>query len=152
MLTTEEYRKRSRKTITLPSGGEVEIRKLTGIDFLSVGEIPLAFQDAVRGKDKEAAEAILKADPGLAKRMDAAVLIGGVVSLNIVDKHPRDCAEDEVSMREMPPEDVEHIISELLKFNSLNTGAGKPIRRFPEEPGSAGDGGGDGAPLREVAV
>lgn len=150
MLTAADYRKRSRKTITLPSGGDVEIRKLSGLDFLSAGEIPVAFQEAVRAKDKAAMEAVMKSDPGLTKRIDAAVLTSGVVSIKIVDKPPRDCAEDEISVHEISPEDSEFIVNEITSLNSLNAGAGKSIRRFPEEPGSPCDGGRDGQEVRET--
>jgi hypothetical protein len=151
MLKASDYRKRLRKVITLPSGGEVEIRKLSASDFLSAGEIPLAFQMAIRNEDKAAAEAAMKADAGLAKRINNAVLINGVVSMKIVDKSPRDCAEDEISVQEIDPTDHSFIIEQISSLNNMTPEAGKSIRRFPEESGAPGDGGRDGASVRETA-
>jgi len=151
MLTASDYRKRLRKVITLPSGGEVEIRKLSASDFLSAGEIPLAFREAIRSSDKAAAEAVMVADPGLAKRINNAVLVNGVVSLKFVDKPPRECADDELSIHEIDPEDHNFIIDAISALNNLKPEAGVSIRRFPDEPGTAGDGGRDGGAVREIA-
>lgn len=151
MLTASDYRKRLRKVITLPSGGEVEIRKLSASDFLSAGEIPLAFQTAIRKEDKTAAEAILASDPELAKRINNAALINGVVSMKLVDKPPRECAEDEISVHEIDPADQIFISEQIGSMNNMTPEAGKSIRRFPEESGATGDGGRNGAAVREAA-
>jgi len=151
MLTAEEYKTRSRKTITLPSGGEVVIRKLTGLDYLDVGDIPSAFWEAVRGQDKAEAGRVLEKHKDLSRRMTVASLVRGVISMKIVDKHPRDCAEDEVSVEEISPKDAEYIVEQISEMNSLNREAGKSIARFPGEHGVSGDAGHDGEEIRKTA-
>jgi len=151
MLKASEYRKRLRKVITLPSGGEVEIRKLSASDFLSAGEIPLAFQEAIRSGDKAAVEAAMKADPGLSKRINNAVLINGVVSMKLVDKPPRECSDDEISVHEIDPVDHKFIVDSISELNNTNAEAGTSLRRFPEESASPGDAGRDGGAVRETA-
>ena len=151
MLTAEEYKTRSRKTITLPSGGEVVIRKLTGLDYLDVGDIPSAFWEAVRGQNKAEAGKVLEKNKDLARRMTVASLLKGVVSMKIVDKHPRDYADDEVSVEEISPKDAEYIVEQISEMNSLNREAGKSIARFPVEHGVSGDAGHDGEEIRKTA-
>ena len=151
MLTAEEYKTRSRKTITLPSGGEVVIRKLTGLDYLDVGDIPSAFWEAVRGQDKAEAGKVLEKNKDLARRMTVASLVKGVVSMKIVDKHPRDCADDEVSVDEINPKDTDYIVEQISEMNSLHREAGKAIARFPGEHGVSGDAGHDGEEIRKTA-
>src|SRR3972149_8753364 len=151
MLKASEYRKRLRKVITLPSGGEMEIRKLSASDFLSAGEIPLTFLEAIRSGDKAAVEAAMKADPGLSKRINNAVLINGVVSIKLVDKSPRECSDDEISVHEIDPVDHKFIVDAISGLNNMNAEAGTSIRRFPEESASPGDAGRDGEAVREAS-
>ena len=151
MLTAEEYKTRSRKTITLPSGGEVVIRKLTGLDYLDVGDIPSAFWEAVRGQDKAEAGRVLEKHKDLSRRMTVASLVRGVISMKIVDKHPLDCAEDEVSVEEISPKDTDYIVEQISEMNSLNREAGKSIARFPVEHGVSGDARHDGEEIRKTA-
>jgi hypothetical protein len=151
MLTASDYRKRSRKVIVLPSGGEVEIRKLFARDYLSVGEIPAAFREAVQSGDKKKVAEAIDADRELAKRMLAATLIQGVVSMKIVEKHPRNCAEDETSIDEISPEDQNFIAMEIAAFNSMGGGSEKVVARFPEESSPARDAGCDSGAVREAA-
>ena len=151
MLTAEEYKTRSRKTITLPSGGEVVIRKLTGLDYLDVGDIPSAFWEAVRGQDKAEAGKVLEKNKDLARRMTVASLVKGVVSMKIVDKRPRDCADDELSVDEISPKDADCIVEQISEMNSLHREAGKAIARFPGEHGVSGDAGHDGEEIRKTA-
>jgi len=151
MLTAEEYKTRSRKTITLPSGGEVVIRKLTGLDYLDVGDIPSAFWEAVRGQNKAEAGKVLEKNQDLARRMTVASLVKGVISMKVVDKHPRDCADDEVSVDEINPKDTDYIVEQISEMNSLHREAGKTIARFPGEHGVSGDAGHDGEEIRKTA-
>jgi len=151
MLTASDYRKRSRKTITLPSGGEVEIRKLSALDFLRTGDIPQAFWLAASSGDRVGTERSLKENREIERKIMTATLINGVVSMTIVDKRPRECGDDEVSVDEISPEDSDFIVKEISALNSMNAGAGKSIRRFPEESGSSCDGGRDSGQVREVA-
>lgn len=138
MISASEYRKRVRKVVVLPSGGEVEIRKLTASDFLGVGEIPLAFQTAIRSGDRAAAESVMLSNPGLAKRMNAAILANGVLSMKVVDKPPRECAEDEIAVSEIAQEDQVFLLDAISSFNFLKTEDGKSASRFPEESGASG--------------
>ena len=150
MLTAQEYRKRTRKTITLPSGGEVVIRKLSVSDFLSAGDVPSAFWEAVKKGDKTYAAEVIASDPALERRITHAALLRGVVSIKIVDKDPRDCAEDEVAVSEMDQEDIRKIMDEVAAMNHLNAEAGKAVSRFREEPGASGDHRHDGDEVRQT--
>ena len=55
--TAEEFRKRARTKVTLPSGLEVEIRKLHLWDFMDLDEIPVPSEnaDVINGADQSAA-------------------------------------------------------------------------------------------------
>jgi hypothetical protein len=151
MLTAQEYRQRSRKTITLPSGGEVAIRKLTGLDYLEVGDVPTAFWQAVKSGDKEEATKVLEKYKELSRRMTVFSLVRGVVSMKIVDKRPIDCAEDEVSVDEISPTDTDYIVEQISEMNALDKEAGKSIARFRGEHGISRDAGHDGEEVRKTA-
>ena len=133
MLTATEYRKRNRKTITLPSGGEVEIRKLSVADFLKVGDIPSAF---VSGDEKERERSVTEGSP-FARNFLKICLTCGVVSMRVVDKPAYDCGPDEVAVEEIPTADASFIASAVAEFTNLAGGAGEGIARFPEEQGTA---------------
>ena len=55
--TAEDFRRRSRTKVTLPSGLEVEIRKVHLWDFMDLGEIsvPSGNADVIDGEDRSAA-------------------------------------------------------------------------------------------------
>ena len=129
MLTAAEYRKRNRKTITLPSGGEVEIRKLSVADFLKAGDIPTAF---VTGDESEREKAVSEGSP-FAKNFLKVCLTCGVVSMRVVDKPAYDCGPDEVAVEEIPTGDATCISNEVAVFTNLSGGAGEGIARFQEE-------------------
>ena len=151
MLTALEYRQRSRKTITLPSGGEIAIRKLTGLDYLEVGDVPTAFWTAVKSGDKDEVTKILEKYKDLSRRMTIVSLVRGVVSMRIVDKRPIDCSDEEVSVDEIDPQDTDFIVEQISEMNALDKEAGKSIGRFRGEHGVPRDGGLHGEEVRETA-
>jgi hypothetical protein len=150
MITASEYRKRSRRTITLPTGGEVEIRKLYGFDFIDAGEIPDAFWEAVKKGNQAAAQKALDSRPGLEEKLTRAMLVNAVVSMNLVDKPLADCGGDEVSIDELDPRDRKAILEATKEMNSMSTEAGKSIGRFQEEPSPACPDGRPGEEVRET--
>jgi len=149
MISPSEYRKRSRKIVSLPSGGEVEIRRLSAADFLAMGEIPLLnlFGDMISGKVSEEIESSSE----LLSKFSNIVICRGVVSPRIVDKDPGECSDDELSIYEIGLEDFNFLVSEIMKHSSLSEEVAESRSGFREEQKPHSNATRPGEGIRETA-
>lgn len=136
----EEFRNLARQTVTLKCGLKIQIRKLTGLDWLPLGNLPL-----VEVKGETAVEAVkrsLRVNPEAHLRQIKMIICQGVISPHIVDAPAGDCPEGALSVYEIP--DQEEISTAILSFSGLTEAAARAAGPFPEievAPSSRGDGG-----------
>ena len=115
-----KYLDKTRKTIKLPSGGEIEIFKLNSFND--------PFLKASGNGDAEAGISISLFI--LTNKVGKLEFQGEVGT--IVNKPAKDCAPQEIPIELLPQEDADAIIKEVLEFSGL-TKAGQEARKtFPE--------------------
>jgi len=133
------YKERSRKTIKLPSGATITIRKLAGYDFAKLGDWPLAF-DRKPGNgsqsptsDKKSFEFGVKMAKLILTDCTGPMTFEGE-TLCIVNKPFNDTTETELSIDELEQADAECIIDEVKRFSGMGKEAAETGRTFPEKP------------------
>jgi hypothetical protein len=140
------YKDRNRKTITLPSGATVSIRKLVAADYLVDKEIPVA--DFMGSKKPgQSADVVtperLRWGVALSKRIlfncTGPFLFEGQ-TFKIVDKPSDKCADNELAFEDLDQADADAIAAEVNVFSGLTPQAAEAVRPFPEkqEDGNAG--------------
>lgn len=130
-----DIKSKIRKEITTPGGYKVIIRKLNLFSFMETATIPDVFATGKEATNEVLAQQMAKNPEGL-KQILKISLIEGVVGgdLNIVDKHPRECVEDELSYQEVPQDDATTIINTVLEFSDMaGGGAVDKARTFPKK-------------------
>jgi hypothetical protein len=124
-----------RKEITTPGGYKITIRKLNLFSFMETGSIPDVFVSGKGSTEKALAQQIQR-NPDALKQILKISLVEGVVGgdLNIVDKAPRECVDDELSYQEVPQSDAIVIINSVLEFSDMAGGeAVEKARPFPKK-------------------
>lgn len=132
------YRDKTRKAITLPSGGKATIRRLCAKDFVGLPDIPNMAApinpDATPILDERAfARSVHMARMALTRCCSPVTFDGGEV-LSIVDKPFAECAANEISVDELDQADAQAIVSAVLEFSSATLAARDAARPFPEKP------------------
>lgn len=125
----EDFRAANRRMLTLPNGLVIQIRKLTGFDFLELGHFPL-----VAGNAKATAESYrktLEADPKSQMQQVRLILAKGVVSPTVVDMQPSECPKDTLSVYEIG--DMNFVVEAILAFSGLTEDAARAAGKFPEK-------------------
>ena len=130
MMNAQEYRKRTRKTITCPSGLELQIRKIKSIDYLKLGILP----DTLNNIETDPQ----KVDPAMVEKLQKMFVLRGVVpnkEIRIVDKPLDQLADNEIAYDDLEDEDLNCIISEVSKFSKgEKMKGGDNIEPFHKEP------------------
>ena len=135
ILTAEEFRKKNRKTVSLSSGDEIQIRKIKASECaLKCGAIPASFWDKGTSGDGgvDADTEVPAEEMNFRNMFTVAVITSGVISPKVVDKEIGDCAEDEISIHELTDDMQNEILREILKFNKADRGASGEVARFQE--------------------
>lgn len=140
----------TRKTITLPSGATVAIRKMKGSDFISLGEAPAAFADGKpREKDKpptaEELNWVVASNTIILTKCTGPVCHPDGTQRLIVDKPFASTPETDLSIEEMEDADAEAIITAVSEFTQCGKEAARKARPFPAEQTLAGGPGPNGA-------
>jgi hypothetical protein len=141
--SAEEIRRRARKTVTTPSGIEVEIRRLRLSDFLGLGEIPLPSTEEkeVRSTDASQWQRILLYGNRTVTR--------GVIS-------PRFTDDDEntdptmAHVRDLTDQDLNFLIGEILAWSGLSKEVAADAEAFRPERVSQ-DGSGSGGEIPQIS-
>lgn len=123
----EDFRVANRKILNLPCGLTIEIRKLTGFDFLELGQFPL-----VSGNPKATADEYKKRmekDPKAQMQQLRLIVTRGVVAPKIVDVSPSECPKDSVSIYDLG--DLNFIVEQVLAFSGLTEEAARAAAPFP---------------------
>lgn len=139
-------RRSTRKTIDLPSGGRVTVRKLSGLDMVGGGFVPKAFPqeklDAINSGDlqeitKEDAQQLGAIWTAILTKCTSPVSTIEGDRLRIVDKGLDKAAADEITLGEMDDEDVMAIVSTCMELSGLTKEAGRKAQGFPGEQATA---------------
>ena len=145
--TIQEFIERARKTVTLPSGLSVEIRKVWLIDFFDLGEVPLPSTP-----DEEE-----KPDPNkaLLNRREAdkyatRAIIKGAVNPLFYGSEEEDAGDDKLCIRELSYEDFQTLAEAILTFSSMGKEVKADADSFrPDAVGKNGER--PGGEIREAA-
>ena len=107
-MNLAEYKQRNRKAVTLPSGLECQIKKL------SFGEIQEAnaLIDSVGLGQKQTEGANVIA-------VDQMLCCAVVAPFKLVKKQIFDCADDELSITDLDNQDYEFLVNEVTKFSGM---------------------------------
>lgn len=149
----------TRKTITLPSGGTVCVRKLSAYDFAThFGDVPVIAPEGAPGTTRS--RATKKDDPAFGLkfiRLALTVAAGPIKdpdgkTRRIVDKKFHECAEDEITLEEFPQADADAIFNAVLELSGMKGGAADKAAKFPEESAGTDSTGPGSETLRETAV
>lgn len=135
----------NRKKLTLPSGATTEIRKLSQLDFASIGKYPDTTKPA-QGDSEPTPE---QTEYGIAVAKLAAVKgCGHYYSqgrlFKIVDKPHYELEKaktfTEVCIEEIEQADFDMIVREVLELTQIGKEAAQAAASFPEKPANGGDG------------
>lgn len=106
-----------RKSFQTSSGYEVVIRRLRVWDWVQFGAIPDPLREEAKKDNPEV-------DREFQLRITKFVLTHAVISFQengvsrkVVEKHPFDCGQDEISWEEIPDPDSTEIFNEVVKFS-----------------------------------
>jgi len=135
-MDIREYKKQNRKKVILPSGLEVEIKKLNLSDYIKINFLPLT-QVLLQSMKGEQVTGVELDDESIIKTLKQyrELIPIAVISPKIVPKEIGDCGEDELSVDELTTEDFMALIDEINKFAGLeqvekmspfSTGQGEP--------------------------
>lgn len=137
---------KTRKEITLPSGGTCVIRKLSPLDLSGLPVMPQAFPQ--EGESKRPVDENRALQYGLS--VSRAILSKCVskisykdgdrlVLVKIVDKDFGDCGTNEISVEEVEQEDANMIVKEVMELSNMTKEAGQEAAPFREEQAPADD-------------
>lgn len=144
----------TRKTITLPSGATVKVRKLSALDLASeIGEIKtLALagdkpKSQPSQKDIEFGSRVVR----IALTKCTGKIVFGDSAKRIVDKHFSESDDaTEITIEELDQADADAIVSAVFELSGIG-GATASVAKFPEEQAASGAGGQAGAAIQEAA-
>jgi len=125
----EDFRAANRKTLALPNGLTIQVRKLTGLDFLELGHFPL-----VAGNRKATAEEFrkhLETDPKAQLQQLRLILTKGVVSPRVVDTQPSETPSDALSIYDIG--DINEIVQAILEWSGLTEETARAAGKFSEK-------------------
>lgn len=145
-MNAKEYKERFNKTITCPSGLQLQIRKLQSRDFLALGTMPelLSIKDKEKNMTSEEMAKFMLDNKEQLEKFYKVILLNGVLpnqELVLVDKLLGQTAENELGIEELDDADAIYIMQQIMK---LSGGGGvKDISSFHTQP-LADDSGSDG--------
>lgn len=151
--TAKEFRERTRKTVTLPSGLTVDIRKVWLIDFFTLGELPLPSPEEDQKAEGPAPKNALLSRIELDKYATRAVLMGAIDPVFVEseeDARGSTGSPQTVWIKDLSYDDFQALAEAILLFSGLTKEAAADADRFrPDNFGNNGKGAGAG--VREAA-
>ena len=121
--TVEDFKKRSRKTITLPSGLGVEIRRLHLWDFVGIGEVPYPSSQESNGEiEREITPEQMKE----VHRYSAQAIVKGSVNPRFTDANEPNA----VDVRDLEDEDFQTLAESILNWMGIGRDEAEAANRF----------------------
>ena len=140
----EDFRKITRTMVDLPTmkDGEgqplrVEIRKLTGMDFLSLGTLPPMAADPNMTKEQRRKQIreLVDRQPKLKEESMRLTLLRGGVKPRLVDTDAAQCPPDAITLGDLG-EDAFWLVGAIQDFSGLTEAAAIQAEPFPAKAGS----------------
>jgi hypothetical protein len=129
----EEFRKRCQKIITLPTAKfTVRIRKLIGLDYLEMGQLPMISAKGTTKEKREAIEKAVRENQDMQRQMIKGIVQRGVVAPRIHEGAPQDCPADAITIYDLA-EDLYWVADEIQKFSGLSEEATQVLQPFSQE-------------------
>ena len=123
----DAFRALTRQKVHLNCGLVIEIRKLTGLDWVPLGNLPLVTPE--KGESAiEAAKRSVKANPEAHFKQIKMIIVQGVVSPRVVDAQPADVPDGALSIYDLPDQD--EVAMAILRFSGLTEAAAKAAGPF----------------------
>ena len=126
--TVEDFKKRSRKTITLPSGLEVEIRRLHLWDFVGIGEVPYPSPQESSNSDKSERE-ITPEQMKEVHRYSSQAIIKGSVNPKFTDANEPNA----VDVRDLEDEDFQVLAESILNWMGIGRSEAEAANNFRDD-------------------
>ena len=137
MSSVQDFKSRSRRIVTLPSGLSVEIRKIRLMDFLDFGELPLPSSGS-REKDGDSPRSVppnhekgtVPITAGEIQRFSSRAIVSGAVAPKFTDHDDEEHSEDLVHVRDLSWEDFQTLASEILEWSGHKKEAAAEAESF----------------------
>lgn len=141
-----EHKSPFRKRVKLSNGDEATVKKLNAMDFTSSEHIPVLTENskvkvAVPGTGEDGHE-VSQADAKTFLQNVGEMFMKGCIfyhhdgiDFKVVEKEPRDCAEDELSVLEIDPVIFAEIYNHIVEGGSVPEGT----EQFHPEPNQGAD-------------
>lgn len=124
--TVTEIRQKQRKIVILPSGVEIEIKKILLASFIGVGELPLPQGETVPemtdGEGQNKGQSSTKNDLRTieeARRYAARTIVSGAVDPRFSDRDEDREKEDIAHVDDLGEEDMHFLAGEILKWSGF---------------------------------
>lgn len=126
----EEFKKWCQKTVTLPAAGfTVRIRKLIGLDYLEMGQLPMISAKGTTKEKREAIEKAVRENQDVQKQTIKGIVQRGVVSPHIFTGEPQDCPSDAITVYDLG-QDFYWLADEIQKFSGLTEEGTQALQPF----------------------
>lgn len=146
----------TRKTLTLPSGATVLIRKMKGRDFFELGEAPASLEKRTERHPQDPLRPdelawLVASNNLILTKCTGPICDPDGSKRTLVNKPFALTSEAEISIEELEDEDGEAIIKAVNEFSQEGREAGRQALKFPHEPALSPDAGSSGDALRPAA-
>jgi len=141
VISAKEYKSATRKIVTVPSGAEFLIKRVTNWDFIHSPYLPVGFdikrfqKDAQAvAKDSQDPQELFRNHPKESAELARIYILVGVISPRVVDKPLEECEEDELSIYEILDDDLNFLINEIIEFSGMGKEATEKVAPFLKQP------------------
>jgi len=122
MSSVQDFKKQARKTVILPSGLSVQIRKIRLMDFLDLGELPLPPSAEEKGENPSPERALSpsqgkKVTREEIERFSSRAIVSGAVSPKFTEIDEEEDSEDYVHVRDLSWDDFRALAGEILEWS-----------------------------------
>ena len=118
--SVQDFKKQARKTVILPSGLSVEIRKIRLMDFLDLGELPLpssGIEENGEGPRSESASRSKKISAAEIQRFSSRAIVSGSIAPKFTDQDDEEHSETLVHVRDLSWDDFRALAGEILEWS-----------------------------------
>lgn len=126
--SAHEFKARTRKSVTLPSGLEVDIRKVVGRDFVGLGELPIPAAGEVDRHKSDAREQIEQIEQ--MKRYSDRAIVRGALAPRFTDDPAKIDAEHEVHLSYLDDDDYTALARAIFDFAGLTKETADAVESF----------------------
>lgn len=148
--TVDDFKRRARKIVDLPSGLQVEIRKIQLIDFIDIGELPLPSSEENTTADHVAPIARSMLSNEEIHQYSDRTIVSGAVRPKFTDRDEDEDRPDRVHVRDLDQADFTFLVKEILKWSGIRKEVAAAADSFC--PDTIGENGGRSGPALSQAA